>query len=292
MLCGGGQTCPEGTFCGKMNENPNFGVTNLDNIFYAMLMVFQCTTLEGWSDIQTMYQKTYTPYIFVYFISMVFIGAFFLMNLTLAVINASFTKSQNAAKAEDEAKDNDKADKNDNTEDANLDDIEEALEQAEGYGEIGISEFFIAKRAARRMIEFLRMKQREKELKRLDEEEKLKIAANEAKGIYGDDTAREMTGRSNQPLMSGMSPDKKKQTPAKKAAVKGTPVVSHKQDIAQRHPHIITEEEIEEEANLDNHRNDVKNFLADLDAEKGATTTRGDFKPGAAAPKINMMQGL
>jgi len=50
------------------------------------------------------------------------------MNLTLAVINASFTKSQNAAKAEDEAKDNDKADKNDNTEEANLDDIEDVLE--------------------------------------------------------------------------------------------------------------------------------------------------------------------
>jgi hypothetical protein len=40
--------------------------------------------------------------------------------------------------------------------------------------------------------------------------------------------------------------------------------------------HVITEEEIEEEANLENHRNDVKNFLADLDAERGgATTTRG-----------------
>jgi hypothetical protein len=86
-----------------MNENPNYGVTNLDNIFYGLLMVFQCTTLEGWSDIQTMYQKTYTKVIFVYFISMVFIGAFFLMNLTLAVINASFTKSQKEAAARDTA---------------------------------------------------------------------------------------------------------------------------------------------------------------------------------------------
>lgn len=86
-----------------MNENPNYGVTNLDNIFYGLLMVFQCTTLEGWSDIQTMYQKTYTKVIFVYFISMVFIGAFFLMNLTLAVINASFTKSQKEAAARDSA---------------------------------------------------------------------------------------------------------------------------------------------------------------------------------------------
>jgi hypothetical protein len=54
ILCGA-EACPAETFCGKMNENPNYGVTNLDNIFYAMLMVFQCTTLEGWSDIQTMY---------------------------------------------------------------------------------------------------------------------------------------------------------------------------------------------------------------------------------------------
>jgi len=51
ILCGGMESCPEGYFCGKMNENPNNGSTNLDNIFYAILMVFQCTTLEGWSDI-------------------------------------------------------------------------------------------------------------------------------------------------------------------------------------------------------------------------------------------------
>jgi len=88
-------------FCGKQNENPNFGTTNLDTIFYALLMVFQCTTLEGWSNIQTYYQQTYAQIIWVYFVLMVFIGAFFLMNLTLAVINASFTRSQKAMKAQE-----------------------------------------------------------------------------------------------------------------------------------------------------------------------------------------------
>ena len=34
---------------------------------------------------------------------MVFIGAFFLINLTLAVINASFTKSQKASKDAEQA---------------------------------------------------------------------------------------------------------------------------------------------------------------------------------------------
>jgi len=60
IFCGGAQTCVEmlgndDYFCGKCNENPAYGSTNLDNIFYALLMVFQCTTLEGWSDIQTYY---------------------------------------------------------------------------------------------------------------------------------------------------------------------------------------------------------------------------------------------
>ena len=51
-MCGGMGTCiDKGTFCGKMNDNPNYNNSNLDNIFYAMLMVFQCTTLEGWSDL-------------------------------------------------------------------------------------------------------------------------------------------------------------------------------------------------------------------------------------------------
>lgn len=65
---------------------------------------------------------------------MVFIGAFFLMNLTLAVINASFTKSQNEAKAKD-AEDAEKAAGggcDDGDGEVNLDEIDEALAQADG----------------------------------------------------------------------------------------------------------------------------------------------------------------
>lgn len=51
ILCGGRQMCPDGYFCGKQNENPNYGNTNFDNIFYSLLAVFQCITLEGWSEI-------------------------------------------------------------------------------------------------------------------------------------------------------------------------------------------------------------------------------------------------
>ena len=39
-ICGGEISCPEGYFCGKMNVNPNFEVTNFDNIFWALMVVF------------------------------------------------------------------------------------------------------------------------------------------------------------------------------------------------------------------------------------------------------------
>ena len=80
-------TCPGGYFCGKGSENPNYGVTNFDNLFYCVLAVFQCVTLEGWSDIQRQMQQAFTYYIFLFFLPLVLIGAFFLLNLTLAVIN-------------------------------------------------------------------------------------------------------------------------------------------------------------------------------------------------------------
>jgi hypothetical protein len=54
-ICGARNNCPEGYFCGKQNGNPNYGVTNLDNLMYALLVVFQCITLEGWSDIMVQF---------------------------------------------------------------------------------------------------------------------------------------------------------------------------------------------------------------------------------------------
>ena len=50
ILCSDGE-CPGGYFCGKSNMNPNYGTTNFDNVFYSILVVFQCVTMEGWSDI-------------------------------------------------------------------------------------------------------------------------------------------------------------------------------------------------------------------------------------------------
>ena len=60
VICGTAQIREEGYFCGKRILNPNYDVTSFDNIFWAMLAIFQCVTLEGWSDLMVLYQRVYT----------------------------------------------------------------------------------------------------------------------------------------------------------------------------------------------------------------------------------------
>ena len=37
--------------CREYWEGPNFGITNFDNFVLAVLTVFQCVTLEGWTEV-------------------------------------------------------------------------------------------------------------------------------------------------------------------------------------------------------------------------------------------------
>ena len=48
---GKGMPCPDGEVCMEYWEGPNDGITSFDNIFAAMLTVFQVITNEGWTDI-------------------------------------------------------------------------------------------------------------------------------------------------------------------------------------------------------------------------------------------------
>ena len=43
--------CEGDTECREYWPGPNFGITNFDNILFAVLTVFQCITMEGWTDI-------------------------------------------------------------------------------------------------------------------------------------------------------------------------------------------------------------------------------------------------
>lgn len=77
--CGGYQGCPDGYFCGKTNSNPNYEQTNFDNIFYSFITVYQCVSLEGWTNDMKWIQNAYTLTAWFFFCPMTFIMSFFLM---------------------------------------------------------------------------------------------------------------------------------------------------------------------------------------------------------------------
>lgn len=57
-------------------------------------------TLENWSFIMEGLMKTMSPFVVVYFLIVVIIGAFLLMNLTLAIIKVKYTEANENLKRE------------------------------------------------------------------------------------------------------------------------------------------------------------------------------------------------
>ncbi|VDP75378.1 unnamed protein product [Echinostoma caproni] len=78
---------------------PNYGITNFDNFGLSMLTVFQCVTMEGWTQVLYWVNDSQGMlYPWVYFISMIIIGSFFVMNLVLGVLSGEFSKEREKAK--------------------------------------------------------------------------------------------------------------------------------------------------------------------------------------------------
>lgn len=85
---------PYGCFCVRdASLNPNYGITHFDNILAAFLTIFQCVSLEGWTDVMYQLQDAVTTYCWTYFIVLVVFGSFFAVNLALAVLYLHFIKS-------------------------------------------------------------------------------------------------------------------------------------------------------------------------------------------------------
>lgn len=89
-LCGY-EHCEPDEICGKMIASPKWGVLNFDNFFYSFLMVFKCINLQGWSTLLLYLIETFSIFVEIYFILLIYIGSFFLLSLTLAVIKAKYT---------------------------------------------------------------------------------------------------------------------------------------------------------------------------------------------------------
>uniref|UniRef100_A0A671VY25 Voltage-dependent L-type calcium channel subunit alpha n=1 Tax=Sparus aurata TaxID=8175 RepID=A0A671VY25_SPAAU len=103
-FAGSGRFCVgNGTECRGKWEGPNGGITNFDNIFFAMLTVFQCITMEGWTDVLYWMNDAIGFEIpWIYFVSLVIFGSFFIINLVLGVLSGEFSKEREKAVARGE----------------------------------------------------------------------------------------------------------------------------------------------------------------------------------------------
>uniref|UniRef100_A0A8C6Z8S2 Voltage-dependent L-type calcium channel subunit alpha n=1 Tax=Nothoprocta perdicaria TaxID=30464 RepID=A0A8C6Z8S2_NOTPE len=98
---GNGRQCVmNGTECKGGWVGPNGGITNFDNFAFAMLTVFQCITMEGWTDVLYWVNDAIgCEWPWIYFVSLIILGSFFVLNLVLGVLSGEFSKEREKAKA-------------------------------------------------------------------------------------------------------------------------------------------------------------------------------------------------
>ncbi|XP_039236668.1 sodium channel protein type 5 subunit alpha-like [Pipra filicauda] len=105
LLCGSGAgACPPGYKCCKIGPNPDYGFTSFDTFGWAFLSLFRLMTQDYW---ERLYQQTLRAsgkvYI-VFFMMVIFLGSFYLVNLILAVVTMAYEDQNKATIAETEAK--------------------------------------------------------------------------------------------------------------------------------------------------------------------------------------------
>ncbi|XP_076009435.1 voltage-dependent R-type calcium channel subunit alpha-1E [Genypterus blacodes] len=91
----GVRQCPAKYSCSDTWIGPNDGITQFDNILFALLTVFQCITMEGWTTVLYNTDDALGPsWNWLYFIPLIIIGSFFVLNLVLGVLSGEFAKER------------------------------------------------------------------------------------------------------------------------------------------------------------------------------------------------------
>ncbi len=88
-----GHVCSAGEVCADYG-NPNYGITSFDNILWAWLTIFQIITLEGWTPIMYNVMDATTCWSMFYFIVLIGLGAFFLINLAVGIVTEVYDQVQ------------------------------------------------------------------------------------------------------------------------------------------------------------------------------------------------------
>ncbi|NXL16955.1 CAC1S protein, partial [Setophaga kirtlandii] len=98
---GHGRHCSiNGSECRGGWAGPNHGITHFDNFGFAMLTVYQCITMEGWTEVLYWVNDAMgNEWPWIYFVSLILLGSFFVLNLVLGVLSGEFTKEREKAKS-------------------------------------------------------------------------------------------------------------------------------------------------------------------------------------------------
>lgn len=100
---GSGHHCTGNTTCRRYWKGPNDGITSFNNIGLALLTVFQCLTMEGWTDVYYLTNDAKGVWLnWLYFVPLVMFCAFFMMNLVLGILKGVFTREREKMQLEKE----------------------------------------------------------------------------------------------------------------------------------------------------------------------------------------------
>uniref|UniRef100_A0A8C1LT40 Voltage-dependent L-type calcium channel subunit alpha n=1 Tax=Cyprinus carpio TaxID=7962 RepID=A0A8C1LT40_CYPCA len=101
---GHGRRCTiNGTECRAGWPGPNFGITHFDNFGFSMLTVFQCITMESWTDVLYWINDAMgNDWPWIYFLTLILLGSFFILNLVLGVLSGEFTKEREKSRSRGE----------------------------------------------------------------------------------------------------------------------------------------------------------------------------------------------
>lgn len=104
-LCGnssGARQCQEGYMCLQgIGDNPDYGYTNFDTFGWSFLSAFRLMTQDAWELLYQMVLRSAGPWHMCFFVVIIFLGSFYLVNLILAIVAMSYDELQK--KAEEEA---------------------------------------------------------------------------------------------------------------------------------------------------------------------------------------------
>ncbi|XP_075173399.1 sodium channel protein type 2 subunit alpha-like isoform X1 [Anomaloglossus baeobatrachus] len=107
LLCGNSSDagqCPEGYLCIKIGKNPNYGYTSFDTFSWAFLSLFRLMTQDFWENLYQLTLRAAGKTYMIFFVLVIFLGSFYLVNLILAVVAMAYEEQNQATLEEAEQK--------------------------------------------------------------------------------------------------------------------------------------------------------------------------------------------